>query len=183
MRHKQIPISQLQILQINVARSDAAQDAVLQLIEQGFHVLLIQEPYISHDHTRRLTRRHPSFRLFAPVEDWSHRPRALTYVIKHLQLRAERLPYANTPCSDLTAIHLRGKTSVLIICNLYNAPTSPSCIEPGRGANCLTSCPLPPGPCLVAGDFNLHHPSGSQPEPQQERRVLFKGQTTNTWFF
>jgi len=66
-------LPQLRILQANVARSPSPHEAALQLaFEQGYHVILIQEPWISAFRARRLSKHHPAFNLFTPIEDWTH---------------------------------------------------------------------------------------------------------------
>ena len=72
--------SALKILSVNVGRSSVANELALQIAFQTRAVLLlVQEPYVSRDFNRRITRKHPSFECFTPVENWSVRPRVLTY--------------------------------------------------------------------------------------------------------
>ena len=156
MRHdKSLP--QLRILQVNVARSPSPHEAALQLaFEQEYHVVLVQEPWISNFREQRLSKHHPAFQLFTPIEDWSNRPRTLTYIHKHPQLKAELVPHGFQPSRDLTAVQVGSGDQQLTLLNLYNAP--PRTVDSGEGLKHLTSQSLPVGPCLVAGDFNLHHP-------------------------
>ena len=151
-------IPQLQILQVNVARSPSPHEAALQLaFEQGYHIVLIQEPWISTFRARRLSKHHPAFKLFTPIEDWTHKPRTLTYTRKHPQLKAELVPYGPQPSRDLTAVQVGSGDQQVTLMNLYNAP--PGSVDAGEGLKHLLSQSLPTRPCLVAGDFNLHHSS------------------------
>ena len=57
----------------------ALNEAHLSLID----IILIQEPYISNDRPRRITKKHPNYEVFSPIHDWnSIRPRVITYVRK-----------------------------------------------------------------------------------------------------
>ena len=151
-------LPQLQIIQVNVARSPSPHETALQLaFEQGYHVVLIQEPWISNFRERRLSKHHPAFNLFTPIEDWTHKPRTLTYIRKHPQLKAELVPYGPQPSRDLTAVQVGSRDQQVILLNLYNAP--PGSVDAGEGLKHLLSQTLPTRPCLVAGDFNLHHSS------------------------
>ena len=150
-------LPQLQVLQVNVARSPSPHEAALQLaFEQEYHVVLIQEPWISNFRDRRLSKHHPAFQLFTPIEDWSNRPRTLTYIRKHPQLKAEPVPHGSQPSRDLTAVQVNSGNQQVTLLNVYNAPRRT--VDSGEGLKHLISQPLPVGPCLVAGDFNLHHP-------------------------
>ena len=149
-------IPQLRILQVNVARSPSPHEAALQLaFEQDYHVVLVQEPWISSFHTRRLSKHSPAFQLFTPIENWTCRPRTLTYIRKHPQLEAELVPHGPQPNRDLTAVHVSSGNQHVTLLNLYNAP--PGSVDAGEGLRHLQSQPLPPRSCLIAGDFNLHH--------------------------
>ncbi|ODM23017.1 hypothetical protein SI65_00606 [Aspergillus cristatus] len=143
---------------VNVAWSPSPHEAALQLaFEQDYHVILIQEPWISTFHARRLSKHHPAFKLFTPIEDWTHKPRTLTYIRKHPQLKAEPVPYGPQPNRDLTAVQVGSGDQQVTLMNLYNAP--PGSVDAGEGLKHLLSQTLPTRPCLVAGDFNLHHSS------------------------
>lgn len=80
----------IRILQLNVGRNWEAHEAALQIaFENNCHAILIQEPWIFADRSRRLSKHHPSYHLFAPVENWESRPRTLTYIRKLPHLKAE----------------------------------------------------------------------------------------------
>lgn len=96
-------LSHLQILQLNVGRNWEAHETALQLaFENNCHAVLIQEPWIFTDRSRRLSKHHPSFHQLAPIEDWTERPRTLTYILKHPHLRAEIVPFG-PPSRDILA--------------------------------------------------------------------------------
>lgn len=156
MQAKKPQIKQLRIFQANVGRDWAAHEAALNLAyEHGHHVVLIQEPWVFRDPTRRLSKHNPAFRQLTPIEDWTKRPRTLSYVRKHPLIRAEPLSYGPQPDRDLIAIRISSKDQAICILNLYNAP--PGSVDAVLGLQHLISQELPPGPCLLAGDFNLYH--------------------------
>lgn len=140
------------IFQVNVGKSGSAHDAALQLaFQSGADLILIQEPWIFSDYSRRTTKTHPSFLAFAPLPDWSDRPRVMTYTRKGRGLS----PFQpSTHSRDLirVCIHRRGRR-VIDCCNIYNAPIGSR--NPGEGLQKLLA--LAERPDILAGDFNLHH--------------------------
>lgn len=113
-------LKQLLIFQINVGRSWAAHETALQLAyEQQCQAILIQEPWVFPDPSRRLSKRHPAFSQFSPVEDWAPRPRVLTYIRKHPQLSAAQVPMG-PPCRDLLAISVSSSQQSILLVNIYN---------------------------------------------------------------
>lgn len=117
---------------------------------------MIQEPYISNDRPRRITKKHPNYEAFSPIADWTViRPRVITYVKKNIGIRSEQAQ--SNISGDLLQIRLvfhDGQT--LDIINIYNPPT------PNKESNpldILYNSSLNPlrGNCLLQGDFNLHH--------------------------
>ena len=75
----------LTLLQINVGRWPTPHEIALSLaFSENIDIILIQEPFISKDLSRRLTKCHPSYECFAPTDDWTAngRPRVLTYIRK-----------------------------------------------------------------------------------------------------
>ncbi|PLB50090.1 hypothetical protein P170DRAFT_135753 [Aspergillus steynii IBT 23096] len=150
-------LSHLQILQLNVGRNWEAHETALQLaFENKCHAVLIQEPWIFTDRSRRLSKHHPSFHQLAPAEDWSERPRVLTYILKHPHLRAEIIPFG-PPNRDILAVQIITSQKTALLVNLYNAPAGS--VGEGQGLDRLISQSLPTSPCLLAGDFNLRHPA------------------------
>src|SRR5437588_12478257 len=83
----------LQILSANVNKSGIAHATVLQrAFELDVDILLVQEPFTCWEDTRRITKSHPAFNAMAPSQDWTQRPRVLTYARKdrqHLQVTSD----------------------------------------------------------------------------------------------
>lgn len=145
------------VLSLNVARGALTHEIVLnEAYENTIDVVLIQEPYIFRDCTRRITKNHPSYDSFSPNDDWeSVRPRAISYVRKELSLHTEQI---YTDSSDTVALRLTSPTGkTLLLFNVYNntprTPSSKSAIQT------LYTIPqsLFKGDFLLQGDFNLHH--------------------------
>lgn len=166
-------LKQLSILQINFGRSWAAHETALQLAyEQQFHAVLIQEPWVFPDHSRRLSKQHLAFSQFSPVEDWSDRPRVLTYIRQLPHLSATQAPFG-PPCRDLLAISVSSSQQPILLVNIYNAPSGSIDEHQGLGALLLTS--IPALPCLVVGDFNIWHPSWQTTSPPSSKATPFLG--------
>lgn len=130
--------------------------------------MLIQEPWIFTDRSRRLSKHHPSFHQLAPIEDWSERPRVLTYILKHPHLKAELVPFGPTS-RDILAVQITTPQKAALLVNVYNAPCN--AVDEGCGLVSLMTQSIPAHPCLVAGDFNLKHPawqSAARPSPRAE---------------
>ena len=158
-------MSQLTILQINVDKGGPQHEIALSTAyDEQTDVVLIQEPYISRDFPRRITKRHPSFNCFTPIDDWTNsQPRVLTYVrkgagLRTTQIRPDTLDQSALPDILFLQIQAPSGQSLLIV-NVYNAP--PGSIRPGLAAQAITF--LPPAflsqPLLLAGDLNLLHRS------------------------
>ena len=164
-------LKQLSILQINVGRSWAAHETALQLaFLQHFHVVLIQEPWVFADHSRRLSKHHPAFSQLSPVEDWKDRPRVLTYIQQLPLLSAAQVP-VGPPCQDLLAISISSSRQSVLLVNIYNAPTGS--IDEHQGLAALFSTTIPSLPCMLAGDFNLRHPSWQTTGPTSTKAAPF----------
>jgi hypothetical protein len=159
------PQKPLTLLQINVGRVPAPHEIALShASSEEIDVLLVQEPYVYKDLSRRITKRHPAYECFTPLDDWtSGRPRVLTYVRKRAGLRTTQvrpLTSDSTALPDLLFLHIAARAGpALLVINVYNAPTG-SKIRPGEAARALVQ--LPPAllaqPTLIAGDLNLLHP-------------------------
>lgn len=126
------PISSrpLTILSLNVGRG--AQTLEIALIEAHSiyaDTILIQEPNIFQDLTRRITKKHPSYDTFSPVVNWSEsHPRVVSYVHKGVGLQSEQLCIELS--SDLFLLRLFSSTGQSIkIFNVYNAPLGNSGIS------------------------------------------------------
>ncbi|KAI1002024.1 hypothetical protein K3495_g6179 [Podosphaera aphanis] len=84
--------SALKILSANVGRSSVAHELALQFAFQiRADLLLVQEPCVAKDLTRKITWKHPSFECFTPADDWSIRPRVMSYSRKNLGLNFTQL--------------------------------------------------------------------------------------------
>ena len=146
----------LKIISTNVGRG--AQSHELALNEASLasaDIVLIQEPYIYSDRARRITKRHPSFETFSPIDDWtSSRPRVMSYVRKNACLCSEQGHTAFS--SDMLLLRIVSSSGKSIsIVNVYNAPAGPIS---NSVLDSLYSLTLPfEGNLLISGDFNLHH--------------------------
>ncbi|KAI0998055.1 hypothetical protein K3495_g10135 [Podosphaera aphanis] len=155
--------SALKILLVNVGRSSVAHELALQIAFQTRAVLLlVQEPYVSRDLNHRITCEHPSFECFTPVNNWSIRPRALTYSRKDSGLTFTQIrlgAYQQEENGDvlfLSVVQAPSLPKTLVI-NIYNVP--PGAINPRAGLSSLFSVPTSEifSQTIIAGDFNLHH--------------------------
>ncbi len=150
-------------MQINVGRGAPSHELALTLaFEDQIDIILIQEPYIYRDLTRCITKRHPSYEAFAPIDNWSDaRPRVLTYVRKNagLQSTQDRPELADNQAQrDLLFLRISASNSPpLLIVNIYNAPLGSA--GASKASQALISLPssFVSQPSLIAGDFNLHH--------------------------
>jgi hypothetical protein len=157
-RPGQHPAKPLTILQVNVGRGATSHEIALSLAFDSYiDIILIQEPYIFTDLQRRITKSHPSYESFTPVDNWVHRPRAISYVRKGAGLYTTQL----RPCysRDLVFLQIQARNTLpLTIINVYNAP--PGATDAGGAIKTLLAMS---GTLwrsgLLAGDFNLHHPS------------------------
>lgn len=151
----------IKILSLNVGRSSSAQEIALQLsFEKGIDILLVQEPYIYKDLSRKLTRKHQSFECFSPVDDWRVRPRVLSYTRKDNGLIYSQIRPVCQGSGSADVLFLTFKTPKsphTLLINTYNAP--PGAINPNVGLEFLMSLPFSnfASKTIITGDFNLHH--------------------------
>ncbi|KAI0994347.1 hypothetical protein K3495_g13835, partial [Podosphaera aphanis] len=152
-KHQTTP---LKILSANVGRGAAAHEIALnEAFSISADVILIQEPYIFKERARRITKRHPSYITFSPIDDWtSTRPRVLSYIRKDAPFRVDQ--GHTTQSGDLLLLLLESPSrKKLQIMNIYNEPQGSS---GGPALPSLYSLPLNfCGNFLLMGDFNLHH--------------------------
>jgi len=151
------PAKPLTIMQANVGRGATSHEIALSLANSSFvDIILIQEPYIFSDRTRKISKAHPMYESFTPLDDWTTRPRVMSYVRKGAGLQADQLRPITT--RDLIFLQLQARNAPPItIINAYNAP--PGSTDPGATINALLR--LPPSlltSTFLAGDFNLLHP-------------------------
>jgi hypothetical protein len=155
----------LNVLQLNVARSNVHMHAILNTLVD-FDILLLQEPWygcigVAHSSTDaqgldiKGTVTNPAWDLFIPESTADGPPRIATFIRKGIHSLDTR------PCpdlirsKDLLAINVIYGSVSCVIVNVYNAGT-------GRNADsvnhiCNTNFD-PLVPIAIAGDFNLHHP-------------------------
>ena len=148
---------QLIILSLNVGRGAQAHEIALNEAHMNsVDILLIQEPYIFRERSRRITKKHPSYEAFSSSDDWAiARPRVMSYVRKGIGLNSQQVfPLSS---HDLMVLRLSKTDGQSIdIWNIYNAP-------PGSlGTNILQTLgtlatSIFRNNCLLQGDFNLHH--------------------------
>ncbi|KAJ8063439.1 hypothetical protein OCU04_008657 [Sclerotinia nivalis] len=82
----------LTILQANVAKGASSHELALSLANDScIDIVLIQEPYIFSDISRRITKSHPAYETFTPLDNWETRPRVMTYTRKEAGIRASQL--------------------------------------------------------------------------------------------
>ncbi len=143
-------------MQANVGKGSPAYDIALNLAyEHHIDFVLTQEPWIHTDRTRRLTKKHPAYQCFTPVEEWEQRPRVITYIRKDPQLQAFRAQGSWPQNRDLLSVQVQAWGQQIEIINVYNAP--PGSTNPGQAVQSLLSFTVPQRPVLIAGDFNLHY--------------------------
>ena len=147
----------LRLLQINVGKGGPSHDIALQLAyEDEYDILLVQEPWIYSDRTRRLSKKHPAYTCFSPTEDWTNSPRVLTYVKKTPFLRAHTLLGSWGTSRDLLLVQLVVGSLSLQLLNVYNALAGS--VDEGEGLGKLLQW-TPPPRSFIGGDFNLKHPA------------------------
>ena len=65
----------LVLLQINVGKGATSHEIALSLANDSLiDIILIQEPYIFTDHKQKITKSHPMYKSFTPLDDWKTRP-------------------------------------------------------------------------------------------------------------
>ncbi|KAJ0128294.1 Uncharacterized protein HZ326_28607 [Fusarium oxysporum f. sp. albedinis] len=140
----------LRIFQANVGKIPPAHDCALALADsERYDIVLLQEPWTAHTDSRSLTKTHPAYDTFTPVEMWDSndtRPRVMTYVRRDPKLLADQIRPFQT--RDILWLAINGMTIV----NFYRQNDVHDALET------LLQWPVP-GRCLVAGDFNARHRS------------------------
>ncbi|CVL09339.1 uncharacterized protein FMAN_14308 [Fusarium mangiferae] len=140
----------LRIFQANVGKVPPAHDCALALADsERYDIVLLQEPWTSHTESRFLTKTHPAYDTFTPVDTWSSndtRPRVMTYVRRDSRLVADQIrPFQSR---DILWLTISGMTIV----NFYRQNDERDAL------NTLLRWDVPER-CLVAGDFNTRHNS------------------------
>ncbi|KAL5601468.1 uncharacterized protein BROUX77_005717 [Berkeleyomyces rouxiae] len=113
-------------------------------------VVLLQEPYTFKDrHGAVRTKCHPNWDTFLPVADPEIRPRAITFIRKEKGLHPIQL--CPTRTGDCVWLQLERSGREIQIVNVYRHQEIPA-------ADLIRWLDPIFGKCLIAGDFNLHHP-------------------------
>jgi Endonuclease-reverse transcriptase len=164
------PAKPLTVLQINVGRGATPHEIALSLANDSLiDIILIQEPYIFTDLKRKITKFHPMYESFTPLDDWETRPRVMSYVRKGAGLNTAQL----RPCTsrDLIFLQIQGRNTLpLNIVNAYNAPIGST--SAGTAVDLLTELPQTLWrSAFLAGDFNLHHPNWDPDHPSPSRQA------------
>ena len=95
----------------------------------------------------------------------------LTYILKHPLLSATQVPLG-PPIRDLLAVSIAtDQHPTILLVNVYNAPAG--CLDEHQGVDHLRHISIPHPPCLIAGDFNLRHPSWETAGPVSPRAAPF----------
>ncbi|KAH7471411.1 hypothetical protein FOMA001_g13259 [Fusarium oxysporum f. sp. matthiolae] len=140
----------LRIFQANVGKIPPAHDCALALADsERYDIVLLQEPWTTHTETRFLTKTHPAYDTFTPVDMWNSndtRPRVMTYVRRDPRFLADQIRPFQT--RDILWLTINGMTIV----NFYRQN------DERDSLNTLLRWPVPER-CLVAGDFNARHRS------------------------
>ena len=147
----------MRILSANVNRSGAVHATVLQLAyEQGVDVLFVQEPWLHGEEARRLPKHHPAFNTLSPTQQWTDRPRVMTYARKdrlHLQVTADQ-SFPEHP--DVMAVNVFGlRPAAVRLFNVYNGARGNT--REGEAAARILQYGNLDQPEIYAGDFNMHH--------------------------
>ena len=150
------PRKPLSILQVNVGRGATPHEIALTIANDSLiDIILIQEPYVFTDHSRKITKLHPMYETFSPSDDWTARPRTMSYVRKGTGICTAQL--RPTPSRDLVFLQLQAHSlPTLTVINVYNAPAG----SDGAGEALQSLLTLPHSytrTVFIAGDFNLHH--------------------------
>ncbi|KAM4054890.1 endonuclease-reverse transcriptase domain-containing protein [Hirsutella rhossiliensis] len=127
-----------------------AHDCALALADsERYDIVLLQEPWTEAKDGRCLTKTHPAYDTFSPVDSWddnSTRPRVMTYVRRSPCLMTDqRRPVATRDILWLTINNIT-------VVNFYRQPHYDEALE-------MLLQWTTPGRCLVAGDFNAKHSS------------------------
>jgi hypothetical protein len=147
-----------QVIQVNLNRSSAATESVLQLaIELKIDLILVQEPWIiseSPDYSNSRSISHTSFSQILPIT-LGVRPRTLAYISKTYIPSVTLAPTNLDP--DLLVLLVAEESYTFELVNLYNENSQ---IE-GISTKTVKRTLLPrtiSANSMILGDFNLHHP-------------------------
>lgn len=166
----------LKIFQANIARGQTNHDLALALASaESVDVIILQEPWILPDLEKKITKRHHEYDIFSPLDNWTLRPRVLTYIRRGRGLQPTQIRPSDS--ADICWVSILGVTPPITITNLYRPPQE---TEGGAVISALKAWQVPPN-CLVAGDFNTRHPLwDSRATTSRKSEELFEwAQTTH----
>ncbi|KAL9563921.1 hypothetical protein ACKAV7_011956 [Fusarium commune] len=128
----------------NIGKIPLAYDCALALADsERYDIILLQEPWTAYTDTCSLTKTHPTYDTFTPVETWDGndtRPRVMTYVRRDPRLLANQIRPFQT--RDILWLTINGITIV----NFYHQNNESDAM------NILIRWPVPER-CLIAGDY------------------------------
>ena len=138
----------LTVFQANVGKIPPAHDCALALADsEKYDIVLLQEPWTEAKNARCLTKTHPAYDTYSPVDSWDSnntRPRVMTYIRKDSRILADQK--RPTLTRDILWVTVNGVTIV----NFYRQPHYDVSLD------ILLRWPAPER-TLVAGDFNAKH--------------------------
>ncbi|KAL9572136.1 hypothetical protein ACKAV7_003714 [Fusarium commune] len=138
----------LRVFQANVGKVPPVHDCALALADsERYDIVLLQEPWTTTANSRCLTKTHPAYDTYSPVETWnsnSTRPSVMTYVRRDSTLSADQ----NRPYQSRDILWLTVNDTIIV--NFYRQNDERDALHT------LLQWPIPDR-CLVAGDFNARH--------------------------
>jgi len=154
----------LNVLQLNVARSNVRMHAILNTLTD-FDVLLLQEPWYGRIGVARSstdaqgqdikgTVANPAWELFIPEPTTDGPPRVVTFIRKGIHALETRPRPDIVGTKDILAINIIYGGFTCVIINVYNAGSGRDADSVNRICNTNLD---PLVPTAIAGDFNLHH--------------------------
>ncbi|KAJ3453540.1 hypothetical protein MRS44_017787 [Fusarium solani] len=150
----------------NVGKIPPAHDCALALADsERYDVVLLQEPWTAFTSSQCITKTHPAYDTFAPVDTWNSndtRPRVMTYVRRDPRLLADQI----RPFQTRDTLWLRVNEVTMV--NFYRQSDEKDAL------NNLLRWPVPER-CLVAGDFNARH------HTWQTGQTTNRGQDIASW--
>ncbi|KAG7408661.1 hypothetical protein Forpe1208_v012330 [Fusarium oxysporum f. sp. rapae] len=137
-----------EVFQANVGKVPPVHDCALALADsERYDIVLLQEPWTTTANSRCLTKTHPAYDTYSPVETWnrnSTRPRVMTYVRRDSKLSTDQ----NRPYQSRDILWLTVNDTIIV--NFYRQDDESDALDT------LLQWPIPDR-CLVAGDFNARH--------------------------
>ncbi|KJZ68987.1 hypothetical protein HIM_11628 [Hirsutella minnesotensis 3608] len=156
----------LKVFQANVGKIPPAHDCALALADSAkYDIVLLQEPWTEAKNSRCLTKTHPAYDTYSPVDSWDSngtRPRVMTYIRRDSRILADQKRPALT--RDILWLTVNGVTIV----NFYRQPHYDVSLD-------VLLRWSAPEKTLVAGDFNAKHYTW------QTGRLEGRGEDIATW--